>query len=312
MAVALELSAEEALSRFVTHMRDERRLSPKTIEAYLSDLSAFFAFLRGHLGGPVTLGAVAKLEARDVRAYLARRRTGPDALSARSLSRQVSSIRAFIRFAVRRLGIKADGLNDLRAPKFARSKPRPVSPNAARDLIEAASDQTVTPWIAARDAALITLLYGAGLRISEALSLTGADLPLGEAIRVTGKGEKARIVPVLKAARDAVADYEKKCPYALDRGQPVFRGARGGPLNPRLAQRLMQTLRGQLGLPDSATPHALRHAFATHLLAGGGDLRTIQELLGHASLSTTQVYAEIDAAGLMSVYDRAHPRARKA
>jgi len=309
MALAADLSASEALARFLAHLRDERRLSPRTIEAYGRDLSAFLGFLTEHLGAAPTLAGLSALEARDVRAYLARRRAGPDALSPRSLSRQVSAIRSFFRFAAKRLGVSADGIKDLQAPRFARSKPRPVSPSAARDLIAAAGDQPVAPWIAARDAALITLLYGAGLRISEALALSGADLPLGEAIRVSGKGGKTRVVPVLRAARDAVAAYAAACPYPLDRDRALFRGARGGPLGARQAQRLMQTLRGALGLPDSATPHALRHAFASHLLAAGGDLRAIQELLGHASLSTTQIYAEIDAAGLMAVYDRAHPRA---
>ncbi len=309
MAVRLELSAGEALARFTAYMQGERRLSPRTVEAYQRDLAAFFGFLEGHLGGAVSLKDLSELQARDVRAYLAHRRNGQEALSARSLSRQISAIRSFFRFTAKRLDVKCEGLADIRAPKFAKSKPRPVSVSAARGLIEAAGEQEKSPWIARRDAALITLLYGCGLRISEALSLKGRDVPLGEAMRVTGKGGKTRIVPILRLTRDAVDDYARACPYTLAPDAPLFRAVRGGEMSPRMAQKLMQSLRAQLGLPETATPHALRHAFATHLLAGGGDLRAIQELLGHASLSTTQVYADIDAAGLMAVYDNAHPRA---
>jgi len=261
------------------------------------------------LGGEPSAHDLAHLEPRDLRAYLAHRRQGPDALADRSISRALAAIRSFYRYLERRHGVANARLALVRGPKLKRPLPRPVSEGAARDLIVEAHDSASQEWVGARDAALITLLYAAGLRISEALALTGGDLPLPEMLRVVGKGGKERIVPLLPAAREAVARYADLCPYALTEDAPLFRAIRGGALSPRMAQDLMQRLRGRLGLPSSATPHALRHAFATHLLANGGDLRAIQDLLGHESLSTTQTYASVEAKKILQLYRRAHPRA---
>ncbi len=230
-------------------------------------------------------------------------------LGARSLARRLSSIKSFIRWLADRQGFDATHVLAARAPKFTRKLPRPLSEDAARAVISQVDTQAMEPWIAARDAAVVTLLYGCGLRISEALGLTGADTPLPEVLRIIGKGSKERLVPVLPAARDAVTEYLRLCPYPSASQAPLFRGVRGGPLNPRQIARAMEQARMSLGLPASATPHALRHSFATHLLAAGGDLRAIQELLGHASLATTQIYTAVDSARLMEVYHQAHPRA---
>lgn len=281
-------------------------MSPRTVEAYGRDLNEFLSFLQRHLGGDPDMSDLSHLHARDFRAFLAARRQ--DGLSPRSVARALSAVRSFYRWAGKRFGVSADGLALLSTPRFGKSQPRPVSESAARAVIDAANEND-TPWIAARDAALVTLLYGAGLRISEALDLKGRDVPLRETLRVTGKGGKTRVVPVLMAARDALDVYARECPYALDGNKPLFRGARGGPMGARAAQKLMQRIRSGLGLPDSATPHALRHAFATHLLGAGADLRSIQELLGHASLTSTQIYAGVDAQALMAVHAGAHPRA---
>lgn len=304
MADAPALAAE-----WIAHLRDERRFAPNSVEAYDRDVSTFLEFLAGHLGGAVGGAELKTLEPRDLRAYLAYRRTGPDALSDRSISRALAAIRSFYRWLDRRKGVANARLSLVRGPKLKASLPRPVSEKAAHDLIEEAQAQASTPWIGARDAALITLLYASGLRISEALALTGADRPLPEALRVVGKGGKERIVPMLAAAREAIEHYVSLCPHPLTRDAPLFRAVRGGALSPRIAQALMAQLRGRLGLPSSATPHALRHAFATHLLAKGGDLRAIQDLLGHESLSTTQRYAAVDAEKIFSAYRAAHPRA---
>jgi integrase/recombinase XerC len=298
--------AQSAVAAFLDHVRDERRLSAHTVAAYGADLSDFLSFLTDHLGGSPRIGDLSKLEARDFRAFLAARRA--EGLAPRSAARSLSALRSFYRWAGKRMGVEAPGLALLATPRFGRSQPRPVSPAAAKEVIEAAGEHD-TPWIAARDAALVTLLYSAGLRISEALSLTGRDAPFREVLRVTGKGGRTRIVPVLMAARDAMDTYLRACPFAIEADAPLFRATRGGPLAPRAAQKLMQRIRSGLGLPESATPHALRHAFATHLLGNGADLRAIQELLGHASLSSTQIYAEIDAQALLRVHAGAHPRA---
>ncbi|MGD2132043.1 MAG: tyrosine recombinase XerC [Maricaulaceae bacterium] len=302
------ISAEEARFAFLAHLRGERRASPRTCEAYGRDLEAFFSFLEDHLGGAVRLSDLAELYARDFRAYLAKRRSGPDGLSPRSTARALSALRSFFRYAERRWGVKNDELALVQGPKLARTLPRPVSEHAARALLDLAADD-IAPWIGARDAAVLALLYGAGLRISEALGLVGADAPLSDAVRVRGKGGKERLVPILPAVADAVERYRALCPHPLTDKAALFRGARGGPLGPRAVQARVEDLRARLGLPATATPHALRHAFATHLLAGGADLRTIQELLGHADLSTTQIYADVDADTLLAVYDQAHPRA---
>jgi integrase/recombinase XerC len=301
--------ASALLSLWIAHLRDERRFAANSVEAYERDVEAFLGFLSGHLGGTPSARDLAALEPRDLRAYLAHRRQGPDALSDRSISRALAAIRSFYRYLERRHGIANARLALVRGPKLKRSLPRPVSEAAARTLIADAHEAAAEEWLGARDAALITLLYAAGLRISEALALTGAERPLPEMLRVTGKGGKERIVPLLPAAREAVERYAALCPYALTEDAPLFRASRGGAMTPRMAQAVMGRLRGRLGLPSSATPHALRHAFATHLLAHGADLRAIQDLLGHESLSTTQSYTGVEAQKILQLYRRAHPRA---
>ncbi|MET0183273.1 MAG: tyrosine recombinase XerC, partial [Caulobacterales bacterium] len=264
------MTAAALLEDFIAHLRDERRFSPHSLEAYQRDVAAFLGFLTNHIGHEAGGGDLAALEPRDLRAYLAHRRQGENALSDRSVSRALAAIRAFFRFLDRRKGISNTRFGLVRGPRLKRLLPRPVSESAAIALIEDAGADNEQPWIAARDAAIITLLYGAGLRISEALSLTGADHPLPASLRIRGKGGKERIVPMLDAARDAIARYVSLCPFAMTADAPLFRGAKGGPLSPRMVQFLMQRLRARLGLPPSATPHALRHSFATHLLAHGG------------------------------------------
>jgi integrase/recombinase XerC len=303
------VKGDAALLDWLHHLTHERRASPRTVEAYGANLRAFLAFLTRHLGGTPDLAALGAVSAADVRAYLASRRQGDKPLSPRSLSQSLSSIRAFYGWLDRRLGVKNTGVALVRGPKVKPSLPRPVSVDHAFGLIDEADDPERDPWEAARDAAVLTLLYGCGLRISEGLSLKRRDAPLGESLRITGKGGKTRIAPVLPAVRSAVEAYVAHCPFPPEPDAPLFRAKRGGPLTPRHVQALMQTLRGRLGLPDSATPHALRHAFATHLLGAGTDLRTIQELLGHASLSTTQKYTGVDAEALLSAYAASHPRA---
>ena len=308
---AQELStAAEALEAWIGYLAHERRASPLTLEAYREDLSAFFAFLTVHLGALPTCTVLAEVSAADVRAYMAHRRSGERPLSPRSLSRRLSAIRSFYRFADRRLGVVNTGVALVRGPRLKPTAPRPVTEDQARGLItEAESDPDRDGWESTRDAALLTLLYGCGLRISEALSLTRADAPAPDALRITGKGGKTRLAPVLPAVRAAIDAYVAELPFGLAPADALFRAKRGGPLGARYAQALMARLRGRLGLPDSATPHALRHSFATHILSGGGDLRAIQELLGHASLSTTQKYTAVDSAGLLAAYAKAHPRA---
>jgi integrase/recombinase XerC len=298
----------DVLPAFLDHLTRERRMAVKTVEAYGSDLSFFLAFLRVHMGGEPAPSMLADVRARDIRAYLAERRR--EGLSDATVARILSSIKALYRWLDRAHGINNAEVGYLQGPRRPQRLPRPVSIDAARDLIsEAESEPDQEPWIGARDAAVLSLLYGAGLRISEALSLTGADVPAPERLRIKGKGGKVRIVPLIPAVRDAIHVYADICPWALTRDKPLFRGAKGGPLNPRLIQGAMQRMRGYLGLPETATPHALRHAFATHLLANGADLRAIQTLLGHASLSTTQVYTGIDSSRLREVHAAAHPRA---
>ena len=294
--------------RWLTQVAHERRLSVKTVEAYERDLRQFLTFLTGHLGGPPRLADLSGLKPMDLRAFLAERRR--EGAGARTLGRGLAGIRSFLRHLEKRGLANAAGVFAMRAPKQPKSLPKPLSADAALRVIDAQEQMSAEPWIAARDAAVLTLLYGCGLRISEALGLTPAEFPKGvESLRVTGKGGKTRLVPLLPAACEAVDEYLRLCPFQPGADEPLFRGARGGPLQPAIVQKQMRLMRGALGLPDSATPHALRHSFATHLLAGGGDLRTIQELLGHASLSTTQVYTGVDTARLLEIYDRAHPRA---
>jgi integrase/recombinase XerC len=303
------MKAADLFTAWFSHLRDERRFAAHSLDAYGRDVEAFLAFLTGHLGHEPSDRDLASLEPRDLRAYLAHRRQGDDALSDRSISRALAAIRSFFRYLERRHGVANARLSLVRGPKLKRPLPRPVTEAAARELISEARGAPDQPWIGARDAALVTLLYAAGLRISEALSLTGADRPLPEMLRVVGKGGKERLAPMLPAAREAIERYAELCPYALEEGAPLFRAARGGAMTPRMAQAVMQHLRGRLGLPSSATPHALRHAFATHLLANGADLRAIQELLGHESLSTTQGYTGVEAKKILRAYRAAHPRA---
>jgi integrase/recombinase XerC len=302
--------AREALAAFLSHLANERRASPRTIEAYAANVRAYLSFLEQHRGGPLSLADLGGLTAGDVRAYLAQRRQGAHPLSARSLSQALSSVRSYHRFLDRRLGVACPALAMVRGPRVKPGVPRPVSEDQALGLLqEAGDDADRDPWENARDAAVLALLYGCGLRISEALSLKRSDAPLGDSLRILGKGSKVRIAPILPAVREAVDEYLATVPFVLDADKPLFRAARGGPLSPRRVQELMQRLRGRLGLSERATPHALRHSFATHLLGAGADLRSIQELLGHASLSTTQRYTAVDAAGLLGAYAKAHPRA---
>ncbi len=297
----------QALADWLAHERGVAGASPNTITAYAHDVQGFLGFLTAHHGGDLTPAAVVQAGISDMRAWMAHARA--HGLSARSLARALSAVRGFCRHLADRTGQDATAVLSARSPRYRRKLPRPLAPDAAADMLATVGDDAPEPWIAARDTAVVTLLYGCGLRISEALSLTGADAPLGPVLRITGKGGKERLVPVLPAAAQSVAAYAKLCPFDLAPADALFRGARGGPLSPRLVQRAMERARNALGLPATATPHALRHSFATHLLSAGGDLRVIQELLGHASLSTTEAYTAIDAAHLMGVYARAHPRA---
>lgn len=282
-----------------------------TLTAYRHDVTSFLAFLPEHLGeGSIGIARLARLTLPDMRAWMAHERMHGS--GARSLARKLSAVKGFLGWLGEREGLDVSAPLSVRAPKFTRKLPRPVSQDAARALMDRVSLQHPEPWVAARDLAVITLLYGCGLRISEALGLTGADAPLPPVLRITGKGGKERIVPVLPVARDAVEDYRRECPHELAPNAPLFRGVRGRALGPRAIAKVTEAARLQLGLPATCTPHALRHSFATHLLEAGGDLRTIQELLGHASLSTTQAYTAVDTARLMEVYDKAHPQARRA
>lgn len=305
-----DLSGAEALAAWLEHLAHERRCSPRTLEAYGRIGRLYLDFLQRHRGEAPALADLGAVTAAELRAHLAERRSGDRPLSARSLAQTLSAIRAFHRFLDRRCDTPAPQLALVRGPRVKPSLPRPVSEDQARGLLaEPAADPDVEPWEAARDAAVMTLLYGCGLRVSEALSLRRADAPLPETLRITGKGGKTRLVPVLPAVRAGVEAYLAAQPFVLEPEGPLFRARRGGPLSPRHVQATVQRLRGRLGLPASATPHALRHSFATHLLGAGADLRAIQELLGHASLSTTQKYTAVDAARLLGAYAAAHPRA---
>lgn len=303
------MRALEALNIFLAHLQGERRLSDKTVEAYQMDIAGFLGFLTTHLGKSVNISDLRQLSTTDFRSYLAHKRSGPAGLSSASLARHLSAIRTFYRYLERRWDVKNDAIGLIKGPKAKKRLPKPISVVASKELLDATTTSDKRPWVAARDTAVLTLLYGAGLRISEALSLTVNDHPLGESLRMTGKGDKTRLVPILPVVAEAVRAYVDLCPIALGTGSPLFRGIKGGKLGPKAIQDKIRLLRSALGLPETTTPHALRHSFATHLLAGGGDLRTIQELLGHASLSTTQVYTDVDAASLMKIHAKAHPRA---
>jgi integrase/recombinase XerC len=301
-----------AIGLWTAWLGGERRASAHTIAAYGRDLTFFLEFLTEHLGERPGLVSLGQLRPADFRAYLAHRAARVERAS---IARGLSVVRSFIRFLDRRGLASCPALLVLRAPKLPHSVPKPLSVADAAEIVDApigqvASGPIKSVWQAKRDVAVLTLLYGCGLRISEALGLKRSEAPRGEPLTITGKGQKQRMVPVLPVVREAIEDYLAACPYALAADGPLFVGARGGPLSPRLVQLRMEALRGALGLPETATPHALRHSFATHLLGAGGDLRAIQELLGHASLSTTQRYTSVETERLLAVYAAAHPRAR--
>lgn len=310
LAQAAPTTAQAVLIAWLAYLNHERRSSPRTLEAYGDAGRRYVGFLEQYRGETLSAAKMGEITAAELRAFLASRRQGRRPLSPRSLSQTLSAVRAFHRWLDRRLDIANAAIALVRGPRVVPGVPRPVSEDQARGLIgEPALDGDREDWEVARDQALLTLLYGCGLRISEALSLTRGDVPLGETIRITGKGGKTRIVPVLPIVGEAIAAYIAECPQPLAPDDALFRAKRGGAYSPRHAQAMVQMLRGRLGLPASVTPHALRHSFATHLLGAGADLRTIQELLGHASLSTTQRYTDVDAAALLSAYSSAHPRA---
>jgi integrase/recombinase XerC len=308
-AVAVEIS------RWLGHIGAERRMSMKTLDAYRRDVHQFFAFLAEHLGDRVTLAALSHLTPADVRAFMAARRH--DGIGGRSLMRALAGARSFARFLEREGKVRGktsalSALTAVRAPKIAKTLPKPLGIDNAKRVADAdtRAGEEREPWVLARDAAVLALLYGCGLRISEALGLKRRDTEPGrDALTVTGKGNKTRMVPLLPQVAQMIADYVALCPYDLPPGGVLFVGQKGGPLSPRIIQLAMERLRGALDLPETATPHALRHSFATHLLARGGDLRAIQELLGHASLSTTQIYTGVDTERLLAAYRDAHPRA---
>ena len=306
-AGALETSAVRALAaRFGELLRHDRRRSPHTARAYVATAHRFLDFMARHRGEAIGRYALLVIAPVDMRAFLAARRA--EGLGASSAARELSAVRAFLTFAAEEMG-EVPQLPRTRAPKRPRTLPRPASPGDAIALAEDAGEAAAHAWIGARDLAILLLLYGSGLRVSEAMSLTARVLPFGSTLRVIGKRAKPRVVPLLPAVRQAIDDYLRLCPYPISGDSPLFLGAKGGPLSPDLVRRAVRGARQRLGLPDSLTPHALRHSFATHLLAGGADLRSLQELLGHASLSSTQIYTGVDAAHLLDVYRHAHPRA---
>ncbi len=309
----LGFSAQPDVQDVLVHWRrwleSERNVSPHTLTAYVGDVATFLEFLTGYQARPPSMNDLGALTAADFRAWLSK--LANDGLIAASRARALAAIRNFFRWMDRSGRLHNPAIGGLSTPKVKRPVPRPLTELDADRLLEESEKEPDEPWIGKRDRALFTLLYGCGLRISEALNLTRKDAPLGESLRVTGKGRKERIVPVLPAVVEAVRAYMEACPYRQGPDAPLFVGVRGGQLAPAIAQRQMRDLRRLIGLPETATPHALRHSFATHLLAGGGDLRAIQDLLGHASLSTTQRYTDVESEQLMEVYRAAHPRAKQ-
>lgn len=301
-------TANALITDFSAHLRDDRRRSPHTVRAYVITAERFCAFLMNHIGNDVRAEDIKALKQTDIRAYLAFRRSANnenDGLTNNSAARELSALRAFFKH----VGGDEAQIPKIKGPKVNRGVPRPASPDDILALAGDVQDSASEDWVGARDWAVLLLLYGSGLRISEALDLTADALPLTDVLRVTGKRSKVRIVPILPKVRDAIEQYIDLCPHVMEPDQPIFRGKRGGPLSPNIIRRVVQQARGKLGISDKTTPHALRHSFATHLLAGGADLRSLQELLGHASLSSTQVYTAVDAAHLLDVYQNAHPRA---
>lgn len=305
--IQISPAARDALQAWLEGLSALRDASDNTLDAYRRDVAEFLSFITAHKGEPQGLKALERVTVSDMRAWMAHTRS--TGIASRSLARKLSSVKSFFRWLAEREGFDPSAVLSTRSPKFHRKLPRPLDEDAARAMIDTVSLQSPSDWIAARDMAVVTLLYGCGLRISEALGLMGRDLPLRDSLRILGKGGKERIVPLIPAARQSVEHYAQLCPWDLSPDQPLFRGARGGKLSPRIIQQVMEKSRMQLGLPATATPHAMRHSFATHLLNAGGDLRAIQELLGHASLSTTQAYTAVDLERLLDVYDRTHPKA---
>ncbi len=306
MAGLISPAARDSLEGWLAHLAAIDGVAANTLEAYRRDVAGFLAFIATHFGQQTGLAPLRGLKPADMRAWMAHERGR--GVQARSLARQVSAVKTYFRWLSERDGFDPTAVLATRSPKFQKKLPRPLARDAAKAVIATIETQSLTDWVAARDVAVVTLLYGCGLRISEALSLRGADAPMPRVLRIRGKGDKERVVPVLDAACAAVDRYTALAPFDLEDSAPLFRGVRGGALSPRLIAKAMENARHQLGLPATATPHAMRHSFATHLLEAGGDLRAIQELLGHASLSTTQAYTAVDTAQLMEVYARAHPR----
>lgn len=300
-------AARDALQNWLSTQKALLGASDHTIAAYNGDLTEFLTFMTDHKGQSLGLKPLLRITVQDMRSWMAFMR-GQD-VGSRSLARKLSAVKGFYRYLAEKESCDPTAVLSARAPKFQRKLPRPLAPEAAQDLIDTIDLQSQTPWVSARDQAVVTLLYGCGLRISEALGLCGRDTPIGSTLRIIGKGRKERIVPVITPARDAVQKYLELCPFSMEPDTPIFRGVRGRALNPRAIQKVVAAVRMQLGLPATATPHAMRHSFATHLLNAGGDLRAIQELLGHASLSTTQAYTAVDTARLMEVYNQTHPKA---
>ncbi len=298
----------DALERWLAELSAVGGKAVNTIEAYRTDVLGFLEFVQNHEGDALGTAALGRLKTRDMRAWMAHERAR--GVGARSLARSLSAVKNFVGWLAERDGFDPSAVLMTRAPRFKKKLPRPLDVNAAQAMLETVELQSTTDWVAKRDVAVVTLLYGCGLRISEAVGLTGRVLPMAVTLRIKGKGGKERLVPLLPAAVRAVEAYVDAAPFEFEGDEPLFRGVRGGALNPRMIQKVMENTRAQLGLPATATPHAMRHSFATHLLNAGGDLRAIQELLGHASLSTTQAYTAVDTARLLEVYETAHPRAR--
>lgn len=304
-AFATDDAVRAQIAAWQRELGSVRRLAANTLEAYARDVDQFLSFLAGHAGGPVTLATLRELRGADIRAFMAQRRN--ESLGSRSLARVLSALKSLFRYLEREGVVTSEALNVIRTPKLPKSLPKALTVLEARQTIATTADMEERPWVAARDMAVLTLCYGAGLRIAEALALTRGDLE-AQTLRVTGKGGKVRLVPLIDAVRRSIELYLELCPFKPWPEEPLFRGVRGGVLSPRLIQLRVVQLRSALGLPPSATPHALRHSFATHLLGKGGDLRAIQELLGHASLSTTQIYTAVDTDRLLESYRKAHPR----
>ena len=301
----MTLEAHELVENWLQTL-ELRNLSKNSLTAYQKDVQDFLAFIIPHKDAGAGLAMLGAVNIKDMRSYMAHLRNKE--ISARSVSRHLSSVKNFYRFLSERHGVDATDVLSRKAPKFDAKLPRPVSANAAKEVIARTEIQSEESWVSARDVAIVMLMYGCGLRVSEALSLTWGDLPLGETLRIIGKGGKERIVPLLPNVKKAVDQYVDHAPFELDAEAPLFRGVRGKPLSARQVAKTMESVRHQLGLPASVTPHAMRHSFATHLLESGGDLRAIQELLGHASLSSTQVYTGLDQARLLEVYRKTHPK----